>query len=112
MARNKPYSGAALLAMLLALVGVVAAVACAPGVSPHPLDLATVAACPGEDGPGVGGQPVPCVWDAQTMGNGLTGRDQVRWTLYVGPDGCPEVVQSRTQWRCVLQADWTGGVVS
>lgn len=105
MSRNKPYSGAALLAATLALVVGVALVACAP--TALRLDLATMAPCPGEDGPGAGG--TPCVWDASTMGNGEAGPYQVRWTLYA--ERCPvNTVQARELIKCVARADWSGGV--
>lgn len=104
MARNKPYSGATLVAMLAALLLAVGAVACAPTV--RATDLTAVAKCPGEDGPGAG--PFPCVWDSQTQGNGQAGPYDVRWTFYAGPDGCPNVTQDNRLWHCVLLADWSG----
>lgn len=111
MARNKPYSGAALLTMLIALaIGVVAG--CAGGrpvtvPDPLPLDLTTVSPCPGESGPGMNG-PVPCVWDSETRGE-HPGGSPMRWYLY--DQACPvATVQPAAQVQCTGRADWTGGV--
>jgi hypothetical protein len=110
MARNKPYSGAVLLTMLIALgLTVVMIAACSPiPVSPHPVDILTVAPCPGEAGPGPDRLPAPCVWDAATQGNGQAGPYDVRWTFYADVNGCPDIVQDRRLWHCVPMSDWTG----
>lgn len=105
MTRNKPYSGATLLAAILALTVGVAAMACAPSV-PR-IDLTTVAACPAEWGPGMTG-PVPCVWDSDTRG-AHPGGSPLRWYLYA--DRCPvNTVQDHRLVQCIGRADWTGGV--
>lgn len=112
MARNKPYSGSVLLAMLIAMLATVALVACnSPTYVPQPLDLSTVAACPAEDGPGLTG-PAPCVFD----GGAVIGPDAaygVRWVYYSADNTCPvNTVQDPHTVHCVMREDWTGGTGS
>lgn len=108
MSRNKPYSGATLLAAVLALMIGAVLVACAP--TPPRLDLASVAACPAEDGPGMTG-PVPCVFDVtrkSDTSNGYGG-EVARWYLYA--NHCPvNTVQDHRLVKCISRSDWTGGV--
>lgn len=102
MSRNN-NSVALVIALLSLMLGAPLA-ACQQ--TPPRLDLVTVAACPGEAGPSVGG-PVPCVWDAQTMGNGQAGPYAARWTLYA--DTCPvTTVQDFRLVHCVSRKDWDG----
>jgi hypothetical protein len=106
VARNKPYSGAALLAAILALSLGVALTACVR--TPPRIDLTTVTACPEEDGPGMTG-PVPCVFDGGAeVGTGYG----TRW-VYYSPDTCPvTTVQDHRLVTCVSRDDWTGGTGS
>lgn len=100
MARNKPYSGAALFTVLLSLVAGVALIACAP--TPPRLDLATFAQCAGEDGPAPGGQP--CVWDSRRAPAQLHTPQWV-WVLYT--ERCPvTTVQDYQTVRCIARPDW------
>lgn len=99
MSRTKPYSGAALLTMLAVLLAGVALVACAP--TPPRLDLATMAQCPGEDGPRDG---TPCVWDAERSSAQLN-PPVWRWVLYV--ETCPvNTVQDHRLVRCIPRGEW------
>jgi hypothetical protein len=94
-----------LLTMIVALLIGVTAIACA--ATPPSLDLATVAACPAEDGPGMTG-PVPCVFDSGTPASGYG----TRWVLY-SPDTCPKTtVQPHETVTCVSRPDWTGATGS
>lgn len=109
MVRNTKQSVPFTVAFLLALVSLVALVACRiqPAGTALPLDLTTVPSCPGESGPGMDG-PVPCVWDSETQGV-HPGGSPVRWYLY--SDLCPvRTAQPADQVECIGRADWTGGI--
>lgn len=84
MTRNKPYSGATLLAFLVAMFATVALVACRQvPAPPRPLDLRTIAPCVQEDGSG-DDQTYPCVFDA--LERNADPYPGSRWTVYVdGP---------------------------
>lgn len=84
------------------------------------LDVATGAPCPQEDGPGVSGGPVPCVWDSATRGcsDAEYARQHpvcasarpaygARWYLYV--ETCPvATVQDPADVQCIGRDDWSG----
>jgi len=107
--RKQPtYQGPAYLAIgLITLAGMVIALvlsACQTGRAHVGLDVTTVALCPAEDGPALGG-PVPCVWDGAERGNG--GYYGARWVLYV--EACPvTTVQAVADVQCVSRPDWSG----
>ncbi len=125
MRSNTNHASGAVAVALASLVGaLLLIVACTPAVPhtrpgttvptyPDPLatvspymglDVTTVAPCPQEDGPALGG-PIPCVWDGGTAGNGTyTG---ARWTLYT--ERCPvDAVQNPGDVHCVARSDWDG----
>lgn len=96
-----PLSGAVMLTGAVIAALVLATGAC----SVSPVDLTTVAPCPGETGPGAGG-PAPCVWDSETRGI-HPGDSPVRWYLY-SDGGCPvATVQPADDVHCVMRADWS-----
>lgn len=101
MARNKPYSGAALLTMITALLGVVAMVtACNPTPTPvTPTDVTTVTPCEHEYGPATRDAD-PCVWDGGPDVNG-----SARWVFYT--DACPvRTVQDTRLVDCISRESW------
>ena len=101
MPRNKPYSGAALLTMLIAIIGTVIMVtACRPPSTPvsPAVDVTPVAPCEHEYGPAPEGQP--CVWDGGPEVNG-----SARWVLYA--ETCPvRTVQVSRLVDCIPRGRW------
>jgi hypothetical protein len=105
MARSKPYSMRDLAVMLATLVTAVAMIAaCGPIVREHPqpIDVTTVAPCPGESGPAMG-DTEPCVWDTTNTPARFT--PSAHWILYA--DTCPvDTVQVSRQVVCVPRSKW------
>lgn len=102
--------------VMLVLAGVVGALMLAcqgPPAGRHPVPASTEddysqwAPCQHEDGSG-DGQVYPCVWDADTRGNGLRGAHSPRWTVFVrSEDGCPPQVNVDGQSACVFAVEWS-----
>jgi hypothetical protein len=100
MARNRHYSGAALLTMLIAFgLTVVMIAACSPiPTTVTPTDVTTVAPCDHEYGPAPEGQP--CVWDGGADVNG-----SARWIYY--SQICPvRTVQDTRLVDCIPRESW------
>ena len=105
MPRNKPYSGAALLTMLIAIVATVVMVTACSRITyvPRPVDVTVFQPCPGEAGPATPDAD-PCVWDSTRAPNQVT-TPQWRWVLYA--DTCPgETVQDHRLVRCIPRGEW------
>lgn len=94
------------IAVVMAMIlGTVAVVGCRPDESPSsvqsaivpaPMDLETMAPCPGEAGPAEPGQS--CVWHSTVQG--ITAPAEWEWVVYVPV--CPvETVQDWTTVLCV-----------
>jgi hypothetical protein len=104
MARNKPYSGATVLAFLVSMLAMALLVACQVHPTTPPLDLRTVQPCTEEDGSGPE-QTYPCVFDA--MERNSEAYVGSRWTVYVnGPCNFATLQDETSGVTCIDVREW------